>query len=99
MNAQQKSKCSQHIAHLVHSYNFTPNETTEYTPDFLIFGREPELPVDAALGVQSEEAMPVTYGMYIYIYIYAFSRCFYPKRLTVHSGYNFFLSVCVFPGN
>ncbi len=30
--------------------------------------------------------------------IYAFSRCFYPKRLTVHSGYTF-LSVCVFPGN
>ncbi len=28
-----------------------------------------------------------------YIYIYAFSRCFYPKRLTVHSGYTFFLSV------
>ncbi len=25
-----------------------------------------------------------------YIYIYAFSRCFYPKRLTVHLGYNFF---------
>ncbi len=34
-----------------------------------------------------------------YIYIYAFSRHFYPKRLTVHSGYTFFLSVCVFPGN
>ncbi len=27
---------------------------------------------------------------------YAFSRHFYPKRLTVHSGYHF-LSVCVFP--
>ncbi len=35
----------------------------------------------------------------IYIYIYAFSRRFYPKRLTVHSGYTFILSVCVFPGN
>ncbi len=28
--------------------------------------------------------------MWIYIYIYAFSRRFYPKRLTVHSGYTFF---------
>ncbi len=35
----------------------------------------------------------------IYIYIYAVSRRFYPKRLTVHSGYTFVLSVCVFPGN
>ncbi len=31
----------------------------------------------------------------IYIYIYAFSRRFYPKRLTGHSGYTFVLSVCV----
>ncbi len=31
----------------------------------------------------------------IYIYIYAFSRRFYPKRLTVHSGYTCFISMCV----
>ncbi len=31
-------------------------------------------------------------------YIYAFSRRFYPKRLTVHSGYTFSL-IHVFPGN
>ncbi len=30
-----------------------------------------------------------------YIYIYAFSRRFYPKRITVHSGYTFFVSMCV----
>ncbi len=29
--------------------------------------------------------------MYIFIYIYAFSRRFYPKWLTVHSGYIFIL--------
>ncbi len=34
-----------------------------------------------------------------YIYIYAFSRRFYPKRLSEHSGNTFVLSVCVFPGN
>ncbi len=36
-----------------------------------------------------------TLGPLIYIYIYAFSRRFYPKRLTVHSGYTFIDSVCV----
>jgi len=36
---------------------------------------------------------------FYFIYIYAFSRRLYPKRLTVHSGYTFVLSVCVFPGN
>ncbi len=30
------------------------------------------------------------------IYIYTFSRCFYPKQLTVHSGYTFFfIRMCV----
>ncbi len=32
-------------------------------------------------------------------YIYVFSRRFYPKRLTVHSGYTFVLSAFVFSGN
>ncbi len=34
---------------------------------------------------------------HIYIYIYAFSRRFYPKRLSAFRIYMFF--VCVFPGN
>ncbi len=29
------------------------------------------------------------------IYIYAFSRRFYPKQLTVHSGYTFIVCMCV----
>ncbi len=37
---------------------------------------------------------------HIYIYIYAFSRRFYPKRLTLHSSYSFYiLSALAFPGN
>ncbi len=36
----------------------------------------------------------------VYIYIYAFSRRFYPKRLTVHSSYSLYiLSALAFPGN
>ncbi len=36
----------------------------------------------------------------LYIYIYAFSRRFYPKRLTLHSSYSFYiLSGLAFPGN
>ncbi len=38
----------------------------------------------------------VAKGWKIYIYIYAFSRRrFYPKRLTVHSGYDIFISMRV----
>ncbi len=48
--------------------------------------------------VSSEEAVPPLpkfTNVNIYIYIYSFSRRFYPKRLTVHSGYTFFVSMCV----
>ncbi len=38
-------------------------------------------------------------SLIVIIYIYAFTKRFYPKRLTVHSGYTFFVSLCVFPGN
>ncbi len=47
---------------------------------------------------QTDCEMEVSYWS-VHIYIYAFSRHFYPKRLTEHSGYTFFLSVHVFPGN
>ncbi len=36
--------------------------------------------------------------LFLIIYIYAFSRRFYPKRLTVHSGYTHFVSMCVYLG-
>ncbi len=45
-------------------------------------------------------ALVVVLYIYIYIYtytsvyVYAFSRRFYPKRLTVYSGYTFFVSMC-----
>ncbi len=40
------------------------------------------------------------YRLFDYIYIYAFSRRFYPKRLTLHSNYSFYiLSALAFPGN
>ncbi len=38
--------------------------------------------------------------MSMYIYIYAFNRRFYPKRLTLHLSYSFYiLSALAFPGN
>ncbi len=42
-------------------------------------------PMYASMSVRS-----TSFQFFLYIYIYAFSRRFYPKRLTVHSGYTFF---------
>ncbi len=52
--------------------------------------------IPSAFDKRARFFLNVTAGENIYIYIYAFSRRFYPKRLTVHSGYTFsFISMCV----
>ncbi len=40
------------------------------------------------ISIHNVHCIPSVY--YNYIYIYAFSRRFYPKRLTLHSNYSFF---------
>lgn len=61
----QKSKWSQHIAHLVHAYNCTPNEATGYSPYFLMFGREARLPVDVCFGVSADGVSTTSHQKYV----------------------------------
>lgn len=51
----QKRRWNQHLSELIFAYNVTPHATTGYTPFFLFFGREPQLPVDHLLRPQSED--------------------------------------------
>ncbi len=64
-----------------------------------MFSHKCKLPFDLGELKYSEEKKDLYSSLYsskeLYIYIYAFSRRFYPKRLTVHSGYTFIVSVCV----
>lgn len=46
LNEDQKSRWKEHLGTLVHCYNCTPHQTTGYTPYKLMFGRDPNLPVD-----------------------------------------------------
>ena len=50
----QKSDWKAHAAPLVHSYNATFYDSTEYTPYFLMFVIHPRFAVDAILGLSPD---------------------------------------------
>lgn len=73
---EQKRSWTQHLAHVVFTYNTTCYHTTGESPHFLMFGQTPQLPVDFLLaGVEDpvmgsvedwvarhQDGLRVTYG-------------------------------------
>uniref|UniRef100_A0A3B3Q5I1 Gypsy retrotransposon integrase-like protein 1 n=1 Tax=Paramormyrops kingsleyae TaxID=1676925 RepID=A0A3B3Q5I1_9TELE len=56
LSAEQKRHWPQYLPQLVFSYNTTIHQSTGESPHFLMFGQEPQLPVDFLLGrVQEPE--------------------------------------------
>ncbi len=53
-DAAEKHKWIQHISKLLHAYNCTKNESTVYSPYFLLFEREARLPIDVCFGTSSD---------------------------------------------
>ena len=52
LTPEQKKDWKSHVPALVHAYNCTRNAATGFIPYFLLFGREPRLPVDVEFGLQ-----------------------------------------------
>ena len=48
---EKKSDWINHIGTLVHAYNCTQNSATGFSPYFLMFGRQPHLPINVTLGL------------------------------------------------
>ena len=53
---EQKQDWKQHLNKVTHAYNSTPSEATGFLPHFLLFGRQPCLPVDLTFGLRDPKA-------------------------------------------
>ena len=51
----QKRRWIEHLPELCNAYNATPHASTGYSPHYLLFGRDPWLPIDAFLGQELRE--------------------------------------------
>ena len=47
---KQKSRWRDHLHKVVHAYNCTRNDFTGFSPFYLVFGRNPRLPIDIMFG-------------------------------------------------
>ena len=60
LDQHQKANWKAYVAPMVHAYNCTRHESTGVSPFFLMFGRNPRLPIDLAFGLQKNSKMPTT---------------------------------------
>ena len=52
LSTDQKKDWKKFVGPLVHAYNCTRHYSTGYSPFFLMFGREPRLPIDLTFGIE-----------------------------------------------
>ena len=58
LKPDQKKDWKRYIGPLLYVYNCTRHDSTGQSPFFLLFGREPRLPVDLAFGMELNQTFP-----------------------------------------
>ena len=63
MPPDAKKEWQEWVSAMTHAYNCTVSKTTGFAPYYLMFGREPKIPIDIELNLPStrEEVSPSTY--------------------------------------
>ena len=54
LTPEQKKDWKTNVPAMVHAYNCTKNTATGFSPYYLLFGREPRLPIDVEFGLKRE---------------------------------------------
>lgn len=65
LQEEDKVNLRDHVQPLVHAYNVTKNDTTEFSPYQSMFGRQANLPIDMAFGLNPEGHKRVTHEAYV----------------------------------
>lgn len=66
LSLEQKSHWKDFLPSVMYAYNSTVHESTGYSPFYLMFCRNPRLPVDIILGVESMDGMDeISYSDYV----------------------------------
>ena len=65
LQPSEKSDWKKHISTLTHAYNCTRHESTGYSPYYLMFLRQPRLPVDILLNINPEKNNTQAYPPFV----------------------------------
>ena len=65
LEAEKKSNWKAYINSVVHAYNCSKSESTGYSPFYLMYGRQPRLPIDLILGVEQQTADTHDYKTFV----------------------------------
>ena len=66
LTPEQKKDWKTYVPAMVHCYNCTRNTATGYSPYYLLFGREPGLPIDVEFGLKwGNQQVPLSKSNYV----------------------------------